>query len=180
MLSNNSRSISPVGIGLGLLGGTGDVALPPKSRGMGGRTLPLFATPGEGDPGGNISRSVVGDTGVKPFIMEGCISGEAATTVWLEETLKKDEEPLLAVVIRVAPEGRPVFSFSFSLSIDGSRSLPLSRFIPKESLEAFLTIEGRLGTGVTVDVSPEVEDVCWPCPWPLIVGSMEERSIEGR
>ena len=163
MLSNNSRSISPVGIGLGLLGGTGDVAPPPKSRGMGGRTLPLFAipgVPGEGDPGGNISRSVVGDTGVKPFIMEGCISGEAATTVWLEDTLKKDEEPLLAVVISVAPEGRPADSFSFSLSIDGSRSLPLSRFIPKESLEAFLTIEGRLGTGVTVDVSPEVEDVC--------------------
>jgi len=160
MLSNNSRSISPVGIGLGLLGGTGDVVLPPKSRGIGGKTLPLFAITGEKDPGGSVSRSVVGDTGVKPFIMAGCISGEAATTVWLEETLKKDEEPLLAVVISVAPEGLPACSFSFSLSIDGSRSLPLSRFIPKEILDAFLTIEGRLGTGVMVDVSPEVEDVC--------------------
>lgn len=59
MLSKTSRSTSPVGIGLGLRGGI--VGVPAKSRGIGGRILPLIddAVPdGELDNTGEAARLV--------------------------------------------------------------------------------------------------------------------------
>lgn len=72
-----------------------------------------------------------------------------------EETLKKDEEPLLGFVASVAvPEGRlgNSLSFSLSLSINFERSL-LPR--PNDNLDVFLTTDRRGG-----GVSFEPEDPC--------------------
>lgn len=71
--------------------------------------------------------------------------------------MKKVEEVVLGVVKVVPPEGLPKVSFSFVSSV-ASRSLPLSFFIPNESLLVFFMIEGLLWMGVMGDVSPDVDD----------------------
>lgn len=96
--------------------------------------------------------------------------------------LKNDEEPLVAPSIVVPSDGRPLLSLSLaSLSIEGSRSFPFSRFIPKEIFEAFFARVGRGYVGVVRPVSLLLEDGdCW---WPALRGeevSIEARSIEGR
>lgn len=48
-------------------------------------------------------------------------------------------------------------------STDGSLSFPFSLFMPKDSLDDFFTIDGRLCTGVIgddIEVSPDVDDGC--------------------
>jgi hypothetical protein len=170
MLSKTSRSTSPVGSGLGLR--AGDTARPPKSRGIGGRTL---VVEGECDREGGVTSISIEGEGATPLV---CGSGVAGAC-W-EETLKKEDEPLWVVVRVVPPDGRPGFSRPLPLSVEGSRSLPFSRFIPNDSFEAFFMIDGRW-TGVVRPVSPDPVDVnCW---WllPRRVGvSTEDISIDGR
>ena len=114
MLSNTSRSTSPVGKGLRL---RALVAPGAKSLGMGGNT---FVLAGDGD-GGETSISTEGEA-VTPFSTTG--------DCWYVGTLKNDDDPL------ERPEGRS----RRSLSTERSRSFDL---LTNESLDAFFTIEGR-------------------------------------
>lgn len=138
MLSKTSLSTWPVGNGLGLRAeGNGEGTLPPKSRGIGGSTLAFVVAAALGD-GGITSTSTDGGA-ITPFVGESC----DATAVWLDDTLKKEDEPLGVALSVVPPDGRPGCSTPLLLSLDSSRSFPFSRFMPNESFDVFLTIEGR-------------------------------------
>jgi len=63
MVSNTSRSTSPVGMGLGLLAVSGDGALAPKSRGIGGSTFVLGDVP--------VPEAVVGEGGMTSISCDG-------------------------------------------------------------------------------------------------------------
>jgi hypothetical protein len=56
-----------------------------------------------------------------------------------EETSKKEDESLWVVRV-VPPDGRPGFSRPLPLSVEGSLSLPSSRFNPNYSFEAFFSL----------------------------------------
>src|SRR6266702_714628 len=169
MLSSTSRSTSPVWNGSG--------AAAPKSRGIGGKFLLLA---GECDRRGESS---------------GCSVAElssAWTVGAFDDTLKKEDEPLLCVALNVAggpPEGRPGSSFSFSFSlcvvvvpftlVSPPRSLSLL-LTPKDSFDALRTI--RL---VVPPESPEPPEPCLRCFRGDGVGvaggsCSDEMSIEGR
>ena len=150
IVSNMSLSTSPVGKGVG---GAGDVArgaFVAKSRGIGGSIFDLTGVCVRD------GLSSVGEVAVvAPFRSADRVPSARIGCV-CEETLKKDEEPLLGFVASViVPEGRlgNSLSFSFSLSAVFGRSLLLS---PNDNLDVFLTIDRR---GVVATLEPE--DPCF-------------------
>lgn len=160
MVSNTSLSTSPVGSGVS---GAGDVArgvVDAKSRGIGGSILVLGGdcepTVGVEVSAGGVDAAVA-ETAAAPFSSFERVPSARTVCAW-EETLKKEEEPLLGLVTNVAvPEGRlgRSLSFSFSLSAVDGRSLLLS---PNDSFEVFLTIERR---ECFASSPPEPDDSCF-------------------
>lgn len=167
IVSNISLSTSPVGNGAGV-GGAGDVArgvLDAKSRGIGGSILDLA---------GVCAREGVSSVGVAPFSSADRVPSARIGCV-CEETLKKEEEPLLGLVANVVvPDGRLGSSLSFSLSAVFGRSLLLK---PNDNLDVFFAIDRRGGAA-----SLEPDDPCLRCPGLGVGGGSctDFTSMEGK
>jgi hypothetical protein len=170
IVSNISLSTSPVGNGVGG-GGAGEVArgvLDAKSRGIGGS---IFALTGVCAREG---ASSVGVAAAAPFSSADRVPSARIGCV-CEETLKKEEEPLLGLVASVVlPDGRLGNSLSFSLSAVFGRSLLLK---PNDNLDVFFAIDRRGG-----GASLEPDDPCLRCPGLGVGGGSctDVTSMEGK
>lgn len=179
IISNTSRSTSPVGngvnVGFGVCGAGRGTA--PKSLGIGGNTLLLV---------GECDRDVWGSSNkgdatvvIVPFA-SACFDPSASTVCAVDDTLKNDEDPLLGVAL--SADGRVGSSLSLSFSgvvNSGSLSLILSRsrdLTPNESLDAFLTSERGV---LPVSLEPEEPRRRWLLGRDCALSGTDEISIEG-
>ena len=181
IISNTSRSTSPVGNGVNVGRGVGgcvgtcidDVAT--KSLGIGGKTLLLV-----GECGRKLCGSSMCDATIVtvPF-SSGCRDPSARIVCAVEDTLKNDDEPLLGVALNAVPtEGRFGSSFSGVIS-SGSFSLTLSRsrdLTPKESFEAFFTNERGF---FPVSFEPDDPRRRWLLGRDCALSGTEEMSMDG-
>lgn len=149
--------------------------VPPKSLGIGGKTLLLV-----GECGRKLCGSSMCDATIVtvPF-SSGCRDPSARIVCAVEDTLKNDDEPLLGVALNAVPtEGRFGSSFSGVIS-SGSFSLTLSRsrdLTPKESFEAFFTNERGF---FPVSFEPDDPRRRWLLGRDCALSGTEEMSMDG-
>jgi len=181
IISNTSRSTSPVGNGVNVGRGVGGCAgacisgVVTKSLGIGGKTLLLV-----GECGRKLCGSSMCDATIVtvPF-SSGCRDPSARIVCAVDDTLKNDDEPLLGVALNAVPtEGR--FGRSFSGVINsGSFSLTLSRsrdLTPKDSFEAFFTNERGV---FPVSFEPDDPRRRWLLGRDCALSGTEEISMDG-